>query len=376
MKKSTILLYISILSLVLLTACGKTASASAKKSGNREQKSSEVSVVTYTIELSDLAEYAEISGKLEGISEVSVISEVSGKIISISKGLGDSVESGEEIARIDNGDIEAKLAQAKAGTLAAKANFDSESIKHQVNAELYEKTAISEVEFILSKSAFETAKANYDGAKASQMIAERNYDNSRFTASVTGKIAILPISLGQYIPIGTEVAKIIDDSKMIIRTGVGPSLIQRMTKGDVVELAAQLSDQSTVGIVTGIGLTPGSDNFNYPLEIEVVNDQNLLSGQLVKGKIKIDTYEGVIAITPSSVISYYDKKIVYVLDENSRVSQRKIKIYAEVSERCIVESGLFEGDQLIIQGQDSVKDGLLVKSKSSSDILDLTQLGD
>ncbi len=339
-------------------------------------KTSEISVVTKTIEPADVVEYASISGMIEGITDISIIAEVSGRIVSVSKNLGDYVEVGEEIAKIDNEDIELQLTQAKASTLAAKANYESEKIKYQINEELYETESISEVEYILAKSSYETAKAAYDGAKANEKLAERQLSNSLFTAPVSGKIATLPIKLGDYIAMGTEIANIVDDSRVVIRTGAGPSLIQKLTKNSIVELTTTLSDKTFQGVITGIGLKPGSDNFNYPIEIEAENEINLLSGQLVNGKIAVNNYEDVITVNPSSVVDYYGIKVVYVVDSENLVHKREIDILTEVSETCIVQSGLQFGDDVIIQGMDQVKEGSLVSTKSTASQNDVALPGE
>ncbi|MDP8268545.1 MAG: efflux RND transporter periplasmic adaptor subunit [Candidatus Tenebribacter davisii] len=384
-------LLISILALVLmLSACGKneeTEQNGARQPGteNRENRNpdfggkpnmntNEISVVTQAIKLTDVVEYVSISGTLEGINDIAIISEVHGRIVSISKNLGDIVEAGDEIAKIDNEEIELQLTQTKASTLAAKANYESEEIKFQINEELYKKQSISEVEYILAKSSFESAKAAYDGAMANQLLAERAFDNSLFKAPISGKIATLPIKFGEYIPLGTEVATIVDDSKMVIRTGAGPSIIQKIEKNEEVELTTKLSNKTFTGIITGVGLKPGRDNFNYPIVIQAENTQNLLSGQLVSGKIATTYYNDVITVNPSSVISYYDTKFVYVVDTENKVEKREIDILIEVSETCIVQNGLEIGDEVIIQGMDLVKEGSLVTTKKSSSKSELSQL--
>lgn len=357
---------------------GQSEVGGRSEAGGRSAASSskEISVVTKTIQLSDVTEYATISGKIEGISDISIIAEVSGKVISISKKLGDYVKAGEEIAKIDNEDIELQLAQAKASSLAAKANYESEEIKFQINEELYEKQSISEVEYILAKSSFETAKAAYDGAMANQKLAERELGNSLFTAPVSGRIATLPIKVGGYLSIGTEVASIVDDSQIVIKTGAGPSLIQKLEKNDLVELTTKLSHTAFTGKISGIGLKPGSDSFNYPIEIEAENNLNLLSGQLVSGKIAVNQYEDVLTVNPSSVVDYYGIKVVYVVDSENLVHKREIDILAEVSETCIVKSGLQIGESVIIQGMDQVKEGSLVVAKNSDSNNDLALMGE
>ena len=368
-QKSVVTFTMLILFIITLTACGKKPSETKNKmGGNSRVKVKTTSVVVQTLQLQNVDEFAEITGTLEGIYDVDLMSEVSGKIVSISKNLGDKVNAGEKIAKIDNEELSLQVAQAKANTLSAKARYDSEQIKYQISEQLYAKKSISEVEYITAKSSFETAKASYDGAKANEELAQRKFNNSLFIAPFSGKIAALPIKIGQYIGMGTKVASIVDDSKMIIRTGVGPSLIQKIHKGEKVCITTQTGNQSCNGKIVGIGATPGSDNFNYPIEIEVENNLNFLSGQLINGTIKVSTYENVIAINPSSIKSFYDRDYVYVIDSESKAQKRDVVIETEISEKVIIKSGLQAGDSLVIQGFESIKENAKVSVKNISTI--------
>ncbi len=64
------------------------------------------------------------------------------------------------------------------------------------------------------------------------------------------------------------------------------------------------------------------------------------------------------------------------MDAENIVQKREIDILIEVSETCIVQSGLEIGDEVIIQGMDLVKEGSLVSVKKSSSKIDLAQLED
>jgi RND family efflux transporter MFP subunit len=189
-----------------------------------------------------------------------------------------------------------------------------------------------------------------------------------FVSPVDGKIATLPITIGQLVNNGTKVASIVDDSRMIIRTGIGPSLIRRVKKGETVCLTTKFGTGACSGVVTAIGAKPGNDNFNYPIEIEVANNLDLLSGQLVSGKVKVNSYEDVIAVNPSSVKDFYGKKYVYVVDSASKVQKRIIEVEDEVSERVIVKSGLKVGDNIVIQGFEFVKENQKVSTKNIADV--------
>ena len=103
----------------------------------------------------ELVRYVAAEGKVEAISgyEVEVGSEVEGKIAELFKDEGDTIKSGELIARLENSDIRAKLNEAEAEVVLTRAR-------------LREVAAGSRVEEIKgSRAVLEGALANQDTAK-------------------------------------------------------------------------------------------------------------------------------------------------------------------------------------------------------------------
>ena len=298
---------------------------------------------------------------LEGKVDINFNSEVSGQIIELFKGLGDNIKKGEAIGRIDNKDFEIQVIQAQATVLSAEATLLSAESAFNANSKLYESGRLSEVEYQNSVSSLKNAQAQLQGSKATLEARNRTLQNSQFLSPVDGQIVDLPIRVGQTISVGQKVAGIVDLSVLKIRTGVGENVIKAIYRGQSASITHRNVDEVITGRVTGVGQKPLTNIATYPIEIEIANHaRKLLPGLVVNCEILSFVNKGVIYTLLSNVQKEYDTDYVYIIDSENIVHRQVVKLGKQISENVIIESGLVEGDKIVVEGQDKVRDGAKV----------------
>ncbi|MDO9578834.1 MAG: efflux RND transporter periplasmic adaptor subunit [Candidatus Cloacimonadales bacterium] len=347
---------------LLLTACGKP---NGKGNGQfaGEVKEAAILVIVQEMQPMNLDKYIKITGKLEGITDVNLLSETNGKVVEIYKNLGDWAEQGEAIGRVDNTDAKNQLEQAEAALLAGESNLESANINLKVSQNLYDKQMISESEYLQAKSAQKNAQAGYNGLLASVEMARKNFENSEFRAPVSGFIAELKLKIGEMVSSGKYIAGIVNSKKLIVKTGVSESDISYVTKGDRVTVT--YNNQEYVGKISGVGIRPVSGGNNYPVEIMLANPNlKLFPGMVVEGHIYSQTYKNVFYTSIENLREKYDKEFVYVINSENRAELRIVELGEKVANNIIITSGLQTGDKLVIDGIDSLSEGTLVEIKS------------
>lgn len=296
-----------------------------------------------------------------------MISETSGKIVSINKKLGDWINAGESLGRIDNSDYLNQFHQAEANFLAAESAFETATIQMQVSESLYNNRKISETEFLQAKSSFKSAEAMLKGSSAAVESSRKAMQNSQFTAPVSGYISELNLKNGEYISMGKVVANIVNNKRLIIKSGVGESDISFVEKGNDVSI--MYNDHEYLAYVVGIGIKPVTGGNNYPVEIEFENtDMKLLPGMIVTGNIHTGTYRDVIYTSIENLREKYDQDFVYVVNSENRAELRIIEIGEKIANNVIITSGLNPGDKLVIDGIDSISNGSLVEVKTGFEL--------
>jgi RND family efflux transporter MFP subunit len=355
-------LMIIIIVLFSMNACSKKTNTNEKKNtGNVDR---EFPVLLETAELKNLEEYITVSGTLEGKTDISLLSESSGKIVEIYKKLGDWVSKGTAIGRVDNSDYESTFQQAKASLVAAEASFESAELNYTSSESLFKKNQISQSEYSNAKSAYKNALANHEGAKARVEQARKALENSRFVTPVSGQIVDLPVQIGQTVSPGVKIAGIVDTKNLLIKTGVGESFIRSVKQSAPVSVMYKSTAKEYSGKISGIGLKPLNSTANYPIEISLVPNSDLLPGMVVDAKILSNVYRNVIYTSLNNLIQEYDQYYVFIVDEQSIARKVPIKIGAKVNESVIILEGIKVGDRIVYEGMENLESGTKVSIRN------------
>ena len=259
--------------------------------------------IEVTVEEADnrtILEKVTASGKIFPETEVKISSDVSGEIVELYVQEGDSVYTGQVLAKIDPDTYESTVERGRASVNSAKANKAAsatqiESSKAQIqqiqaqltnaktvhdrNVKLLSEGVISQVEFDQSLSALqglvanmraseatlESAKKNVEGASYSVQSAESTLREMRTSLSRTiiksptnGIVSSLSVEQGERVVgtiqmAGTEMMRIANLSAMEVQVDVSENDILRVSLNDKVDIEVDAYlDRKFSGHVTEI----------------------------------------------------------------------------------------------------------------------------
>lgn len=356
--------YIVIIAAILLslTACGKkdAPQTMGKGPGNDDRQA----VMIESLSPRDIDEQITVSGKLEGITDIVMSSESSGRLLELYKKLGDSLNQGDRIGKLENDVTRIRVEQAEAAYNAAESSFSNAQKNLSYAESAKAGKLISEAEYNTAIAAFKGAKAGLDGASAALESARLAYANSYLVAPAKGKISYLHVALGQYIAPGMPIVSITDASTLILKTGVGESQISKVRTG----LAAEINYQgkSYRGSIRGFGIKPMAGSANYPLEIAVSPGQELLPGMVVRAQIKTNTYRNMLSTLLTNVSKEFDRNYLWLLssseDGKTQVANRvEVELGQIIGQYVQILSGAAEGDVIVVSGSENLEDGSAVK---------------
>lgn len=362
-KYSKLLIILVVLPLILISCSRSNGSEKGSYPGAGQKAEKAIIVMVQDMQLRNLDKFIRVTGKLEGINDVDLSSEVSGKVVEIYKNLGDWINKGEAIGRIDNSDYENQMKQADAQLMASEAALEMAELSLTSSTKLFEQNKISQNEYLQAKSSQKTSQASYNGALANSESMKKKFENSKFTAPVSGYIAELNLEVGEMVSQGKIIAGIVNTKKVMIKSGISESDIAYVKKGDPVTVSAKGKDVK--GKVSGVGIRPGSGSNNYPVEIVIENNEKMLyPGMVVESKIFSQTYENVLYTSIENLREKYDNTFVYVINSENRAEIRTVKLGEKVGNNIIITSGLEIGDKMVIDGIDSLNEGSLVDARS------------
>ncbi len=121
------------------------------------------------------------------------------------------------------------------------------------------------------------------------------------------------------------------------------------------------------GKVTFVDNTVESTTSTVLVKAEVPNsEQMILPGEYVKVELNIGEYAGGIAIPESAVVESQEGSRVMVVDDKNQVQVAMVKPLDLYQGLAVIESGLQEGQQVIVKGLQLVRPGQTVKAETTT----------
>jgi HlyD family secretion protein len=329
-KRSTRLIIILVAVILILVALAVWRSRTQPK-GEK--------VAIEKVERRTIVEEVSASGKIFPQTEVKISSDVSGEIVKLLVEEGDSVVSGQLLARIDPEAFQSQVERGQASVNNAKAQLanarsqieqfraQKEQIEAQLinakeiqerNEKLYKEKVISEADYQQSLSNLRALQANVKSAeaniKASQESAEAakysvesaraslnelrtNLNRTDIFAPMSGIVSRLDVEEGERVVgtiqmTGTEMMRIANLNAMEVRVEVSENDVPRVTVGDEVAIevdayidrvfkgkVTQIANSATNTAASG-GLTSDQvTNFEVRINIDPSSYQDLISPQ-------------------------------------------------------------------------------------------------
>ena len=343
-----------LLIILLIAACTKHKGSIE---GKKEETRVLIPVVTEEVRLKNLDKYIELTGVLEGKTDIVMRSETNGKIVEIKKDLGDWVNKGESVGRIDNTSLKIQKLQAEASLLAAEASLEAAELQYESSEKLRRQDSISEAEFKNAMSSYKKALASVKANEANLESIKKAVENSEFVVPVSGFIAEMNLEIGELISQGSPICSVVNSKKLIIQTGLCEQDIKFVKRNLNVEIFYENSNYPINGKITGVGIKPSSKTKTYPVNMELDNPENkLLPGMVVKCRIPAETHKDVIYLSLNSIVQQYDTNAVFIIEDN-RAVRKKVILGEKISENVIITSGLKQGDQVVIDGISNLEDG-------------------
>lgn len=292
-----------------------------------------ISVQTEKVMRRTIVEIVSANGKIQPVVQVKISPEVSGEIIELPVKEGQCVQKGELIIKINPDFYIAARNQALAtykGSLAGKDNAEATlrkaAAEYKRNLDLFRAKLISD-------SAFDEVKANYDVAQAQVVSAEDQVEMSRasltnaavelsrttIVSPLTGTITKLDSQVGERVVgtatmAGTEIMTLADLNEMEARVDIGESDVTLIHPGQRARLEVDaFKDRKFMGVVTDIADSANNNNpqvssssgnqeaTKFEVKIRIKEKEAFRPGMSVTAEIETRGRTNVLAVPFASV---------------------------------------------------------------------------
>ena len=327
----------------------------------------------------DVKIYGDYVGRIRAQQFVEVHARVEGYLEKMLFDEGTYIEKGQTLFQIDPTLYKARVKRAeaqlnKAKAQALKADRDLNRIRP-----LFELNAASLLDL-------DNAIANYEGATADVAVCEADMVQAQMT-------------LG-YTTVKSPISGYISERNADIGALVGPgsqSLLATIVKSDTVQIDFSMTSLEylnskarnvnlghadttrtwnpyvTVTMADGsVYPYQGLVNFADPqidpktgtfsVRAEMPNpDHILLPGQFTRVRLLMDVRENALVVPTKSVVVESGGAFIYVVRPDSVVEKRFVELGPELKNNTVVERGIVEGEQIVVEGYHKLSHGMKVE---------------
>ena len=228
----------------------------------------------------------EASGTIEAISSIEIKSKASGQILFLGAEIGDYVEEGVVLAKIDQRTPTNTLAQANADLDVAKVRLSNAQNQFERSKRLHDEGNISDKSFEDAQEAFSSSRAQLVRAEVFLENARIALDDTSVRSPIAGTVISRLAEVGQVITSptsavggGTLLMEMADLNQVRVRALIDEIDIGKISIGQEVTLkVSAYRDKKFIGVVSKIEPMSKIDQnvTTFPVLIDIENKDNLL----------------------------------------------------------------------------------------------------
>jgi len=367
--------------LLIITGCGKKddqAAAAAAAAGQPKA----YKVVTLSPQSATLN--VDYPASIQGQENIEIRPRVDGYIEKIFVDEGAVVKAGQPLFKISAPQYEQDVRTATAGIKSAQASVSAAKLAVNKVTPLVQQQIVSKYELESAQFNYESAMATLSQARAALVNAQTNVGYTLVKSPVNGVVGSIPFRLGSLASasnttalttvssIGNVYAYFAFNEKQLLtitKDSTSTSLAAKIQKIPAVSLllsdGTEYGEKGKIETINGlINTATGSVN----VRARFPNSKGIIrSGSSTKVRIPQDVKNKII-VPQSATFELQDKRFASVVGKDGKTKNVVITVLDNtIGNYYVVESGLKEGDQIVLEGVANLKEGTQIKATPESE---------
>lgn len=335
------------------------------------------------------------SGYVVARRQATVSAKITGKVVAVSIEEGQRVERDEIIARLDDTNAKAGVAQARAELEQARANLMAAEVAFTNAQPTFQRNEQQLARAVISAQTFDTAKASYDAARTGLEVAaravevanarvelvQRNLDDTVVRAPFAGIVTVKAAQEGEMVsPMSagggftrTGIGTIVDMSSLEVEVDVSENFIQRVSTDQPATITLNAypdwsipahviaiiptADRAKATVKVRVGFTVGDPRILPEMGARVAfHDSKVLRDAAPAGAVA----QQPVLVPKESVQADGDTGVVFVIADGG-VERRTVRLGGQSAAGQVVLAGLQAGTRLARGDLSSLTDGSKVR---------------
>jgi membrane fusion protein (multidrug efflux system) len=340
----------------------------------QQRKAPPPAVSVYSVSVAEVGSHREFVARTQAFKEANLRARVEGELVERHFREGAMVEKGQLLLKIDPANYDALLIQAKAD-LASKVSGEDNATRNLKRAkDLIGDGYISQSDFDRLTTEESQAKASVKSAQAALKRAELDLGYTSILAPFTGRIGKVNYNVGNIVgPTNDALATLTVTDPIYVSFQVEEKLYLNYLQqhkdsenpDDVkVDLSLRLPNDTTYdeqGQLDFAGTKIEQGMGTVELRASFANPNGIILPGLFVTIITESQEKEVMPMVPQAAVQANQQgKFVLVVDKSNTVKQRHVVLGRRINAMWIVNKGLEADEQVIIEGLQKVRAGVIV----------------
>lgn len=303
------------------------------------------------------------SGSVRARTEMNLGFRVAGKITERLVDVGDRVEPGTVLARLDAVDYQLSVRRADADLTSAQKQVEITGLARKRAETLAEKSVTSQSQLEQAQLAADQAQSQLQSAESALEEANNQVAYTELKATQSGIVTTVSADIGQVVSAGTTVVAVAVDGEKEVQIAVPETDISHFKPGKAVKASFwSARDLVLEGKVREVAGSADAQSRTFAVRVSLPADDRVLIGMTAT----IDAVEDNVVPTfgvPLAALAQKDgKPVVWIVErDKGEVISRAVKVAGYGDSVARVSEGLAKGDLVVSAGTQFMRDGLKVK---------------
>jgi membrane fusion protein (multidrug efflux system) len=290
-----------------------------------------------------------LPGRIQPVNDLVVSAEKAGRIVELAVDRGDAVSAGQALFRIDDRLARAALARGEIERRDARRDLDR-------TERLRATGSVSDSDFDAARQRLDQATVALDEAR---VHLSQHESRSPFDGVVDDRTA----EENEFVAEGRAVLRLVSRDRLKIAASVPERDIRFVEPGQAMTFTATtLGDQVYTGRVTFVAAAADPAGHAFPIEMVVPAPSPaapLRAGMVVDVLLDRGPWTGGVAVPLVAIVPRKGEHLAFVVREG-RAAARVVRIDRIAGVHVLVTAGLEAGEELVVEGQRSLQDGMRV----------------
>jgi RND family efflux transporter MFP subunit len=349
-----------LFTLVLLTACGGDP-AEDQTAAALEPVTATVAAVERTV----TGGTVEVTGTVEANRQVRPGSKLLGRVAAVPVREGERVQAGQLLARLESGDLEAAVRQARAAVARGEAEVENAAAQKARFEELATRGSVTPRALEDVTTRWRVAAAALEEARAALQGAEVQLGYATLTSPLDGWVVERRVEVGDMVAPGVSLFTLEELDRVKVVAEIPESLVARgiATPGSAAEVVV-LGESHPAPVAR---LLPAGDPASRTFEAHLFLENpagRLRSGMFARVRLTAlepGEGEGVLRLPESAVVRRGQLEGVFVVDAEGLARRRWLRLGDLRQGTVEVLAGLEAGERYLVEPPAGLADGTPVR---------------